>query len=213
MLRSPSGMARALGHKPGNAQPLRAGGVFDLGQPRQSIRPFGWICGSLSRMMLPAPWSVNSSSRQAFGARPSRMTTARTPPAIAASAVSVFGIMPPAITPWSVRSRTCVGESCVTTSPLASFTPAISVSSSSRSAFSAGGDGARDRVAVDVIGLARAAHAQRRDHRDEPAVNRWCSRSVFTARAAHKAQVWSSASQATMPPSLPDRPTARPPSS
>ena len=51
--------------------------------------------GQLDRMSEPAPWSVNSSSRQALGARPSRMTAARQPPFKAETAVSVLGIMPP----------------------------------------------------------------------------------------------------------------------
>ena len=47
------------------------------------------------RIIVPAPCSVKSSSRQACGARPSMMTTACTPARIAESAVSTFGIMPP----------------------------------------------------------------------------------------------------------------------
>ena len=88
-------------------------------------------------MIEPAPCSVNSSSRVAFGARPSRITTARTPPASAASAVSVLGIMPPEIVPSVVISRICPAVRSVITSPCAFLTPATSVSSSSRSACNA----------------------------------------------------------------------------
>ena len=72
-----------------------------------------------------------------MGARPSRITTARTPPSIALRAVSVLGIIPPAITPEVVNSRIFSGVSSVRTSPSAFLTPETSVSSKSRSAFSA----------------------------------------------------------------------------
>src|SRR5690606_10478440 len=86
----------------------------------------GFTRGSVERMMEPAPWSVKSSSRQAFGCRPSRITAARTPPSTAASAVSTFGIIPPEIVPSAIIPRTSSGESWVTTSPSRFFTPETS---------------------------------------------------------------------------------------
>src|SRR5690606_21748926 len=58
--------------------------------------------GRVDRMIDPAPCSVNSSSRQALGSRPSRMTAARTPSFTAFSAVSTLGIIPPEIVPSAI---------------------------------------------------------------------------------------------------------------
>ena len=61
------------------------------------------------RIRVPAPCAVKSSSSTACGARPSRITTARTPPSMASSAVWVFGIMPPEITPGGGQLAHVVG--------------------------------------------------------------------------------------------------------
>ena len=65
------------------------------------------------------------------------MTTARTPLSMASSAVSVLGIIPPAMVPSVMSSRIWAAVISVKTSPSAFFTPATSVSSKRRSALSA----------------------------------------------------------------------------
>jgi hypothetical protein len=82
--------------------------------PRRAVGPS--LTWNAPRIIEPAPCSVNSSSSTALGARPSTMTGAHAG-ATAASAVSVLGIMPPAITPLSVIASTSAALRAVTTSP------------------------------------------------------------------------------------------------
>ena len=55
--------------------------------------------------MVPTPCGVNSSTRQACGTRPSKITAARAPFSIALMHVSIFGIIPPEIVPLSISWR------------------------------------------------------------------------------------------------------------
>ena len=60
--------------------------------------------GRYSPIMVPAPSSVSSSIRIAWGTRPSMITTFFTPRLMASMQHSTLGIMPPAMMPWANSS-------------------------------------------------------------------------------------------------------------
>ena len=69
----PSGSA--VVRAPHESRPARSarGAARAASSPVQRHRRRGFTRGSVERIWLPAPWSVNSSSRQALGVRPSRI--------------------------------------------------------------------------------------------------------------------------------------------
>ena len=169
---------------------------------------------------MPAP-SVKSSSRIACGTRPSRMTAASTPPSTASRQVSTLGIMPPEIVPSAIRRRAVAGVNSGIRRLSASSTPGTSVSSRKPRRLDRGGDRARDRVGIDVVGLAGGADADRRDDRDDVGLlegrrarrRRSAAGSPTKPRSTRlrrlelvrRFRAWIS------PPSLPVRPIAQPP--
>src|SRR6185312_1551234 len=86
---------------------------------------------------VPAPCSVNNSSRSTWGMRPSRMTAASTPDSTAATAVLILGIMPPEMVPLAIKARASLAVRREINFFSWSSTPSTSVSRIKRSALTA----------------------------------------------------------------------------
>ena len=124
---------------------------------------------SSARIIVPTPSLVSTSSSSACSTRPSMMCELLTPFFTASSAEPILGSMPP----WIVPSANSASISLA-------VRPVSSVAVLVEHADGVGhqhqllglqrlGELAGDEVGVDVVGLALAADADRRDHRDEVA--------------------------------------------
>ena len=122
-----------------------------------------------ARIIVPTPSLVSTSSSSACSTRPSMMCELATPFFTASSAEPIFGSMPPWIVPSANSASISLAVSPVSSLPCLSSTPVVLVISTSFSALQRLGELAGDEVGVDVVRLAVAADADRRDHRDEVA--------------------------------------------
>src|SRR5262249_51525579 len=86
---------------------------------------------------VPTPWLVSTSRSSACRARPSITCACLTPPRRASMQHSIFGIMPPSMTPAAIISLASSAYSEGTSLPSRPFTPSTSVSRISFSACSA----------------------------------------------------------------------------
>src|SRR5690606_27499965 len=94
-------------------------------------------CLAYGTISVPAPCSVNSSSRTECGVLPLRMTTPSTPRSMASMQVSTLGIMPPEIVPSAISARASATVSSSISFLSLSRTPGTSVRKRRREALSA----------------------------------------------------------------------------
>jgi integrase len=99
----------------------------DQPNPHETSQPSARAQRLPRRISVPTPLSVKISSNKAWRRRPSMMCTFSTPAPTASSAQRTFGIIPPVITPCSIRRSASVESSELKRSPSAFFTPSTSV--------------------------------------------------------------------------------------
>src|SRR6056297_149013 len=168
--------------------------------------------GAHTRIMDPAPCSVNNSNNTALGTRPSTMVQALTPLRTARTAVWVLGIIPPEMMPLRVISSTSSAFRAVTSSPFSFFTPATFVSNNRRSACKAAAiaPAAVSPFTLNVSPLRPAPNGAITGMMSS--ANRLRRTLGFTSTGSPtKPNFGSAGSQIIRLASLPDKPTAVPP--
>src|SRR5215831_10955044 len=129
---------RALESTPMHVLASRAGSIWG-GRGRVASGGTGGgrhaLLFALRVTSVPTPCSVKSSRSTQCATRPSITTTASTPASTTSMQPSIFGIMPPVMTPSRTSWRASSMVSCCNSLPSLSSTPATSVSSSRRLAF------------------------------------------------------------------------------